>query len=97
MTQEPPHDATTPEPPHDATTPEPPHDATTSDSTHIATTDSTRAAADAPPLELAGVTKRYEGGSETIEALVDVDLAVRAGEFLAVIGPSGSGRHDALR
>jgi putative ABC transport system ATP-binding protein len=87
MTQEPPHDATTPEPPHDGTTP---------DSTHIATTDSTRAAADAPPLELAGVTKRYEGGSETIEALVDVDLAVSAGEFLAVIGPSGSGKSTML-
>jgi putative ABC transport system ATP-binding protein len=49
-----------------------------------------------PPLELAGVTKRYESGTETVVALSDVDLSVGAGEFLAVVGPSGSGKSTML-
>lgn len=49
-----------------------------------------------PPLELVGVTKRYESGTETVEALVDVDLGIEAGEFLAVVGPSGSGKSTML-
>ena len=49
-----------------------------------------------PPLSLSRVTKRYESGSETIEALVDVDLDVGTGEFLAVVGPSGSGKSTML-
>jgi putative ABC transport system ATP-binding protein len=49
-----------------------------------------------PPLTLRDVTKRYESGSETVEALVDVSLELAAGEFLAVIGPSGSGKSTML-
>jgi putative ABC transport system ATP-binding protein len=56
----------------------------------------TRSTNDATPIELVEVTKRYDSGSETVEALAAVDLAVTAGEFLAVIGPSGSGKSTML-
>jgi ABC-type glutathione transport system ATPase component len=39
-------------------------------------------------LELTAVTKTYPGQPPVV-ALADVDLAVRAGELLAVVGPSG--------
>jgi putative ABC transport system ATP-binding protein len=42
-----------------------------------------------PVLDVRGVVKRYPGG---VEALRGVDLAVGAGELLAVVGPSGSGK-----
>ncbi|MEZ5135211.1 MAG: ATP-binding cassette domain-containing protein [Acidimicrobiales bacterium] len=41
-------------------------------------------------IELAGVTSPYETGAGTVTALADVD--VDAGEFVVVLGPSGSGR-----
>jgi putative ABC transport system ATP-binding protein len=34
----------------------------------------------------------YEGGAGKVVGLVDVDLDIRAGDFLAVMGPSGSGK-----
>jgi branched-chain amino acid transport system ATP-binding protein len=41
-----------------------------------------------PVLEVAGLTKRFAG----VTALDDIDLTVRAGELVGVIGPNGSGK-----
>jgi putative ABC transport system ATP-binding protein len=49
-----------------------------------------------PILVASGVTKTYRTGAETVVALRDIDLAVAAGEFVAVMGPSGSGKTTML-
>ncbi|MGN6446124.1 ABC transporter ATP-binding protein [Amnibacterium sp.] len=38
------------------------------------------------------VAKHYGSGDATVHALRGVDLAVRRGEFVAIMGPSGSGK-----
>ncbi|MDA3962993.1 MAG: ABC transporter ATP-binding protein [Planctomycetota bacterium] len=44
-------------------------------------------------VELNGVTKSYPIGKEGhVQVLVGIDLALRAGEFMALMGPSGSGK-----
>jgi putative spermidine/putrescine transport system ATP-binding protein len=43
-------------------------------------------------LELAGVSKRYD----SLVAVDDLDLDLRAGEFLTLLGPSGSGKTTTL-
>jgi putative ABC transport system ATP-binding protein len=54
-------------------------------------------ATDEPPIvELGGVWKIYDTGSERVEALRGVDFAARPGEFVAVMGPSGSGKSTML-
>jgi putative ABC transport system ATP-binding protein len=46
----------------------------------------------APLLELRGVHKHYMLGESRIDALKGIDIAIQAGEFVAVWGPSGSGK-----
>ena len=43
-------------------------------------------------IELAGITKRYRMGSETIDALAGVDCVIARNEYVAIMGPSGSGK-----
>jgi len=45
---------------------------------------------------LRDVVKAYRRGKERIEVLHHLDLAVRDGEFLALMGPSGSGKTTVL-
>ena len=50
----------------------------------------------APLLELRGVTKTYGAGPTAFQALKGVDLAVARGEFVAVMGASGSGKSTTM-
>jgi NitT/TauT family transport system ATP-binding protein len=53
-----------------------------------------------PVVDVAGVSKVFAPRGQAagrVEALVDIDLAVTAGEFVSLIGPSGCGKSTLLR
>jgi putative ABC transport system ATP-binding protein len=49
-----------------------------------------------PLIELQGVTKVYGTGSAAMHALRGVDLRIERGEFVAVMGASGSGKSTCM-
>lgn len=51
-----------------------------------------------PPtlVRVSNVTKTFKRGSEDIRVLQGLDLEVKQGEFLALMGPSGSGKSSLL-
>ncbi|MFA5965506.1 MAG: ABC transporter ATP-binding protein [Sphingomonas sp.] len=50
-----------------------------------------------PILQVAGLTRSFSQGGETIEVLRGVDLTVGEGEIVALLGPSGSGKSTMLQ
>ncbi len=47
-------------------------------------------------VELRGVSKSYRKGDETITPLDNVDLDIESGEFVSLMGPSGTGKSTLL-
>jgi NitT/TauT family transport system ATP-binding protein len=48
-------------------------------------------------LDVTGLSKTYGTGAGAVDALAPVDLAVAAGEIIAIVGPSGCGKTTLLR
>ncbi|MEU6979281.1 ABC transporter ATP-binding protein [Streptomyces sp. NPDC046371] len=47
--------------------------------------------------ELTGVTKQYRRGQERVDALAGVDLTIREGDRLVILGPTGGGKSTLLQ
>ena len=50
-----------------------------------------------PVYRLAGVSKIYRKGGREIPAVIDLDLQIKAGEWLAVQGKTGHGKTTLLQ
>ena len=48
-------------------------------------------------IEITKLGKVFEASTGTVPALIDIDLSIKAGEFLCVVGPSGCGKSTLLR
>lgn len=47
-------------------------------------------------IRIRGVHKTFQLGDEPVHALNDIQLSIKAGEYLSVMGPSGSGKSTLL-
>jgi putative ABC transport system ATP-binding protein len=51
---------------------------------------------DLPLIQLSGLTKTYGRGQAALQALQGIDLAIDAGDFVAIMGQSGSGKSTTM-
>ncbi|MDY6986018.1 MAG: ABC transporter ATP-binding protein [Candidatus Thermoplasmatota archaeon] len=51
---------------------------------------------DNPVIQTSGLRKVYPGYASRVEALKNIDLTIKAGEYLTILGPSGSGKSTLL-
>lgn len=49
-----------------------------------------------PVIDTAGLSKQYQVGTQTINALCDLTVSIDSGEFVAIMGPSGSGKSTCM-
>ena len=49
-----------------------------------------------PIIELTGITKTFGQGGAAFQALKGVDLTIERGDFVAVMGASGSGKSTTM-
>jgi NitT/TauT family transport system ATP-binding protein len=47
-------------------------------------------------IQIQGVRKTFQGAGAPVTALTDIDLELRAGEFVCLLGPSGCGKSTLL-
>src|SRR5262245_51841356 len=52
--------------------------------------------AQTPMVEIAGLSKSYRRGDQVVPVLSDISFDIAAGDFVAVMGPSGSGNSTLL-
>src|SRR5881227_947765 len=55
-----------------------------------------RRSPDVQRIDVRGLSKSFQLGGSTIEAVRDVSFSVQRGEFVALLGPSGSGKSTIL-
>ena len=56
----------------------------------------TAAPLEPPAVEAQSLSKRYGDGKQQVVALADMSISVKRGEFLALLGPCGSGKTTTL-
>ena len=47
-------------------------------------------------IQLSGICKDFQLGSQTVHALADINLEIKKGEYVSIMGPSGSGKSTLL-
>jgi spermidine/putrescine transport system ATP-binding protein len=66
-------------------------------STTATTTETDVAASVIPAIELRGLRKSYGQGDSAVDAVKQLDITIREGEFFSLLGPSGCGKSTTLR